>query len=133
MFASKLKEARLSAGLTQQQLGELINTDKRMVSKFELGFCLPTEQDLLTICRNLKTTPLDLNFPQVATVKKQVATAPKRKTSINTYKLTVALDRDDFCELTKSNLKKCGYNNLSEFIAVAYSQLQIQLKELDSK
>ena len=130
MFAEKLKEARVHAGLTQSQLGELINTDKRMISKFEGGFCLPTTDDLEIICKKLQTTPQKLKFPQVATAKTQVATRPTSKSSITTYKLSVALDRSEFAELNKSNLKKCGYKNLEEFLKMAYKQLQKQLDKI---
>lgn len=130
MFANKLKEARVQAGLTQSQLGELINTDKRMISKFEGGFCLPTKDDLEIICKKLQTTPQKLEFPQVATAKTQVATRSTRKSSITTYKLSVALDRSEFAELNKSNLKKCGYKNLEEFLRMAYRQLQKQLDKI---
>ena len=130
MFAEKLKEARVQAGLTQTQLGELINTDKRMISKFEGGFCLPTGNDLEIICKKLQTTPQKLDFPQVATAKTQVATRPTRKSGITTYKLSVALDRSEFAELNKSNLKKCGYKNLEEFLRMAYKQLQKQLDKI---
>ena len=131
MFAEKLREARVQAGLTQSQLGELINTDKRMISKFEGGFCLPTGNDLEIICKKLQTTPQKLEFPQVATAKTQVATRPKHKSSASTYKLTVALNRSEFSQLTQSNLKKCGYNNLQEFVKMAYEQLQNQLQILE--
>lgn len=135
MFNEQLKKARLNAGLTQQQLGETINTDKRMVSKFEGGYCLPTAKDLDIICKILKTTPQKLHFPSVATSKIKVATKTKQKSSIDTYKLTVELNRGDFSKLTKSNLKKCGYNNLKEFISMAYEQLenQLQILELEQK
>lgn len=131
MFAEKLREARVRAGLTQTQLGELINTDKYMICKFEKGCCLPNEQDLNIICKNLQTTPQKLEFPKVATPKTQVATHQKRKSSTSTYKLTVALNRCEFSQLTASNLKKCGYKNLQEFVKMAYEQLQNQLQILE--
>ena len=135
MFGEQLKQARLNAELSQQQLGELINTDKRMISKFENNFCLPTAKDLEIICIALNTTPQELQFPRVATPKNKVATAPARKSSIDTYKFSVRLPMSEFSQLTKSNLKRCGYNNLKEFLAVAYEQLTNQLKiiELDNK
>ena len=133
MFAEKLKQARLQAGLTQQELGETINTDKRMVSKFESGYCLPTETDLQTFCKILNTTPQKLEYPQVATQKTQVATNTKAKPRLDTYRLNVVLDRGNFSKLTKENLKKCGYKNLTEFISMAYEQLEKQLKRIENK
>lgn len=132
MFGEKLKQARLNAGLSQQQLGETINTDKRMISKIENGFCLPTLKDLLIICDKLKTTPQELQFPVVATQKIKVATAIPRKSSIDTYKFSVRLPKSDFAELNKSNLKRCGYNSLNDFMKMAYKQLLNELANIDA-
>lgn len=127
MFAEKLKEARIRAGYTQQMLGETFGKDKIWVCKFEAGVCLPTQQDLQKICEVLDVTAQDLDYPQVATSKKRVATDSKRKSSTTTYKLTVPLDRAKFSKLTKENLKKCGYSNLQQFLGMAYRHLEQQL------
>ena len=127
MFEERLREARISAGLTQQRLGEAIGKDKIWVCKFEGGYCLPTNNDLQIICQVLHTTPKLLEFPVVATSKKRVATSTQRKSSTTTYKLTVALDRANYPKLTKSNLKKAGYSNLQQFIGMAYRHLEMQL------
>lgn len=128
MFGKKLKEARLNAGLTQKELGQLIGKDKVLICKFEGGVCLPNEKDLAIICEKLNTNPFELNFPIVATSKTRVATSNKSKSSINTYKLSVLLNKSEFSKLTKENLKSAGFNNLKEFINVAYSQLEKNLK-----
>ncbi|MBQ7977261.1 MAG: helix-turn-helix transcriptional regulator [Clostridia bacterium] len=133
MIADVLRKARNNVGVSQREMAELLNIDRPTYNKIEQNKIAPRYEDLPKIAKNLK---IDLKLLQksiCARPKIACAHPPKRKTSINTYKLTVALDRGDFCELTKSNLKKCGYNNLSEFILVAYSQLEKQLKELDSK
>ncbi len=129
MFAEKLKDARINAGLTQKQLGELIGKDKFIISKFENGYCLPNLQDLEKICEILHITAKKLGYQQVATTPKQVATSHKAKTRPNTYKLTATLNRDDFKELTKSNLKKCGCKNLADFIKLGYEELLKKLQE----
>lgn len=131
MFSERLRAARTSAGLTQQQLGELINTDKRMVSKFEGNFCLPVERDLYIICDTLKTTPVELDFPQVATAKTRVATAPKVKAGTSVYKFCVRLCRSDFSKLTKDNLQACGMNSYRDFMRWAYEQFCNELKIIE--
>ena len=131
MFSERLRAARTNAGLTQQQLGEFINTDKRMISKFEGNFCLPVERDLYIICNALKTTPLELDFPRVATAKTQVATARKAKTGVSVYKFCVRLRRADFSKLTKDNLQACGMNSYLDFMRWAYEQFCNQLKIIE--
>ena len=130
MFGERLKSARLAAGLTQQEIGDCINKDKRIVSRFESDYCLPNLQDLHKICEMLHTTPKKLQYPRVATAKTEVATAILANPRPDTYKLTVALNRGDFSLLTKENLKKAGYKNLQEFIKIAYNQL---IKDLEKR
>ncbi len=127
MFGEKLKEARLRAGYTQQQLGEIIGKDKIIVCKFETNYCLPSAEDLKKITDLLQISPQELQFPQVATSKTRVATRTKPKTRPDTYRMTVPLKKSEFPKLNKDNLKKCGYNNLREFIQMAYQQLEKQL------
>lgn len=127
MFGEKLRLARINAGYTQQQLGEAIGKHKIFICQVETGYCLPTESELTEICKLLKVSPIELDFPQVITQKTRVITDRHRKSSTTTYKLTVPLDRAKFPKLTKSNLKKAGYANLEQFISVAYCQLEKQL------
>lgn len=127
MFGEKLRTARINAGYTQQQLGEAIGKHKIFICQVENGYCLPTESELKEICKLLNVSPTELEFPQVITPKKRVITSRPRKSSTTTYKLTVPLDRAKFPKLTKSNLKKAGYENLEQFIKVAYCQLEKQL------
>ena len=127
MFGERLRGARIAAGYTQQQLGEAIGKHKIFICQIENGYCLPTECELLQICKLLNTTASKLEFPQVITSKKRVITDPQRKSSTTTYKLTVALDRAKFPKLTKKDLKKAGYSNLQQFIGMAYRHLEMQL------
>ena len=133
MFSEQLRKARLNAGYTQKQLGEAIGKHKIYICQLEKNYCLPTEQDLQKICKILHTTPTKLGFLQVITPKTRVITQKKTQPRIEVYRLTVPLDRTEFSKLTKSNLKKCGYNNLREFMAMAYMQLENQLQEIENK
>ena len=131
MFSDKLRQARIKAGCTQKQLGEAIGKHKIYICQLEKNYCLPTEQDLQKICEILHTTPAELDFLQVITQKTRVITQKKAPPRVDVYRLTVPLDRAKFSKLTKQNLKKCGYNNLREFMEMAYEQLTNQLKIIE--
>lgn len=123
MFSEKLKKARLKAGFTQQELGESIKSDKRIISKFENGYCLPTQSDFEIICKMLGVRTNDLDYPAVATAKTQVATAHKSKTRVSARRFTASLSEGEFAELAKINLKARGFENNKDFLKWAIKKL----------
>jgi len=58
MFDGKrLKELRIKAGLTQQQLGDLVNVTKVSICCYENGVRTPNVETLLDLAASLNTTP----------------------------------------------------------------------------
>lgn len=58
MFDGKrLKELRISAGLTQQQLGDLVNVTKVSICCYEKNVRTPNVETLLDLAQALNTTP----------------------------------------------------------------------------
>ena len=58
MFDGKrLKELRIKAGLTQQQLGDLVNVTKVSICCYEKGVRTPNVETLLDLSQVLNTTP----------------------------------------------------------------------------
>ena len=59
IFSTRLKALRLEKGLTQQQVGESVGTDKRSVHVWEKGSSAPSIE---TFCRLADVLEVDLNF-----------------------------------------------------------------------
>ena len=55
-FAENLKQLRITKGLTQSQLGELVGVNQRTVSAWEKGICEPKYAVLLKLCELLDET-----------------------------------------------------------------------------
>ena len=49
LFGKRLKELRLAAGLTQQQLGDMINVTKVSICCYEKGTSTPTLDTLIDL------------------------------------------------------------------------------------
>lgn len=128
-----LREARLVAKISQKTIAELLNIDRPTYNKIEQNKIAPKYDDLPKLAKVLNVKLNVLTKSMCAHPKIECAHPPKRKSSTDTYKLTIALNRDDFSKLTKNNLKKCGYKNLREFVEVAYKQLEKQLESSNSK
>lgn len=128
MLGDRLREARLCAGISQKAIAEILNIDRPTYNKIEQNKIAPKYEDLPKLAQTLNVDLATLQKSMCAHAKIECAHTPKCKSGIDTYKLTVVLNRGEFAKLTKSNLKKCGYNNLREFIQIAYVQLVNQLK-----
>lgn len=131
MLGNVLRQARLSAGISQKTIAEILNIDRPTYNKIEQNRIAPKYEDLPKLSKALKIDLKILQKSMCAHQKTRCAHPTKSKSSIDTYKLTVELNRANFSKLTKNNLKRCGYNNLREFLSVAYTQLEKQLAELE--
>lgn len=129
MFNERLKEARIRAGYTQQQVADVLKISRPIYNQIEVGKILPNPDDVTKIEKFLNLSMGELSKHMCIHTKTECIHRPPRKSNTSTYKLTVLLNRGDFPKLTKSNLKKAGYQNLQQFIAVAYQQLENQLNE----
>lgn len=130
MLAEIIREARLRAGISQKTIAELLQIDRPTYNKIEQNKIAPKFEDLPKLAQALNIDLKTLQKSMCAHLKNECAHRTTRKSSITTYKLSVALDRSEFAELNKSNLKKCGYKNLEEFLRMAYRQLQNQLDKI---
>ena len=141
----KIKERRLTLGISGSQLAQYLGKDKRDISKIENYYFLPTKQDLENMLKILNCDVLELydknELPieiiqkiivaennikkhSVATAKTCVATKDNGNSRVNTYNFCVRVRKDDFPLLTKNTLVECGYNSLREFLWQAYKVLQ---------
>lgn len=141
----KIKERRLTLGMSGSKLAQLLGKDKRDISKIENYYFLPTKQDLENMLEILNCDVLELydknELPieiiqkiivaennikkhSVATAKTCVATTIGGNSRVNTYNFCVRVRKDDFPLLTKNTLAECGYNSLHEFLWQAYKVLQ---------
>ncbi|MDT0473026.1 helix-turn-helix transcriptional regulator [Streptomyces sp. DSM 41014] len=59
-IGARIRAARLHAGLTQLQLGNLIGRDHRTIHRWEYAVRIPTLQDLLLIADAVDTPLADL-------------------------------------------------------------------------
>jgi transcriptional regulator with XRE-family HTH domain len=59
-FAARLKNARVTLGLTQVQVSTVANVDQGDLSRWERGERVPRTKDLVRVCEALGLTPNDL-------------------------------------------------------------------------
>lgn len=59
-FSEKLKELRISKGLTQEELASKVYISRSVIAKYELGFAIPTKENALLLADffNVKITYL---------------------------------------------------------------------------
>ncbi len=133
MFAEKLKEARIASGLSQKYIAEQLQLTRPIYNQIEQGKILPKIEDLPKIAQVLNIDTQKLQNAMCIHTKTACIHRPTHKSSITTYKLTVTLNRSEFVKLNKSNLKKCGYENLEDFLRMAYKQLQKQLDKIENE
>ena len=131
MLNELLREARLALGISQKTVAELLGITRPIYNQIEQGKILPKYEDLPKLAKLLKLDLKELQKSMCIHPKIECIHRTPRKSSIDTYRLTVPLDRNKFSKLTKSNLKKCGYKNLNDFIKMAYEQLENQLRIIE--
>ena len=131
MLNEVLREARLRLKISQKTVAELLEIDRPTYNKIEQNKIAPKYEDLPKLAKLLKLDLKELQKSMCAHPKTQCAHSITRKSSIDVYRLTVPLNRFEFSKLTKSNLKKCGYNTLNDFIKMAYEQLENQLRIIE--
>ena len=131
MLSEILRQARLKVGISQKTVAELLEIDRPTYNKIEQNKIAPKYEDLPKLAKLLKLDLKELQKSMCAHPKTQCAHSITRKSSIDVYRLTVPLNRFEFSKLTKSNLKKCGYNTLNDFIKMAYEQLENQLRIIE--
>jgi transcriptional regulator with XRE-family HTH domain len=74
MLGALLKEARLAAGLTQEELAHRAGVDRSYVSQMERDLKSPTVQMLFRVCQALNASPS-------AIIAALEASAPRKKTT----------------------------------------------------
>ena len=127
MLNELLRTARTSAGISQRTVAELLEIDRPTYNKIEQNKIAPKYEDLPKLSKLLKIDLKELQKSMCAHPKTQCAHLIKAKTSTSVYKFSVRLRRADFSELTKSNLQKCGYRTLNDFMKMAYEHFCNQL------
>lgn len=67
-FKMRIKEARVSKGLSQTELAIILNTDQRVISRYELGTVIPSLERLVELAQVLDVSLDDLvEFKQIQT------------------------------------------------------------------
>ena len=95
-----LKELRINAGLTQQQLGDLVNVTKVSICGYEKNNRIPNLETLMDLAEVLNTTPNhllgveelvtineDTEEYQVAISKKDIEIIKQLKKHLNLYNM----------------------------------------------
>lgn len=59
-FKMRIKEARVSKGLSQTELAIILNTDQRVISRYELGTVIPSLERLVELAQILDVSLDDL-------------------------------------------------------------------------
>ncbi len=131
-----LKEIRLEKGIAQDSLAKAIHTTVPMISYFENYKCLPTPPMLDDMCNVLECEKWEIYdfdelFVDMKKANSKIKVHGKIKPSI--YKLTVELPNNTRCVLTQSNLEKCGYHSLKDFIWHCFKSFEKKLKKIDRK
>lgn len=122
-----LREIRIAKGLTQKQVADFVNKDKRDISKIENEVFDLTEKDLKILSQKLDCNKKDLKNNSVATSKFRVATGLNLKSQVNTYNYHVRLKKSEFPLFEKNELKKRGFNSHRAFLEWAYKKLEEEI------
>lgn len=130
-FGKELKTARISAQLTQQNLGEAIGKSKIFISQLENGYCLPTKEDFEKIKSILQKRIEKINLTQVITRKTRVITDTNSNSSAIPYVVHINALRSDFPLLTKNNINRAGFKGLRGVFMEGYQQLRSRLLQLE--
>lgn len=131
-----LQEVRKSQGLEQSELAKRVKTTAPMMSCFENYKCIPTPPMLEAICKELKCGVWDIyDKREIFVSERNVKRVLKSKVSEQkqVYKLTVRLPNNSRNILTQSNLEKCGYHSLKDFIWHCFKRFERQLQIVNKK
>ena len=132
----RLQEKRRELNIEQLDLAIKVKTNAPMMSNFEHYKCLPTPQMLEDICKVLKCDVWEIYdhdelFIDTKKIHKLLKVNDGQEPKI--YKLTVELPNSTRKVLTQSNLEKCGYHSLKDFVWHCFKRFEKQLAILESK
>lgn len=133
----KLKEKRLECELKQEELAARLGISVPLLSNFERYVCLPVTQMLRAICKELQSEVFELyDYNELYVNTKQIHNDVLKaygKSNPSVYKLTVELPNELREKLTASNLEKCGYYSLKDFIWHCCKRFEKKLNTIQSK
>jgi len=132
----RLQEKRNELNIEQLELARNVKTNAPMMSNFEHYKCLPVPEMLKAICRELKCEVWEIYdydeiFVDTRKIHKQLKVDDGQEPQI--YKLTVELPNSTRKVLTQTNLEKCGYQSLKDFVWHCFKRFEKQLAILNSK
>lgn len=126
---TSLKEKRIEAQITQQELAKIIGKDVPLISKFENFVCLPIPADAGKMVKALKcTTILELYDKEDINFGVENKSVKKEK---DCYKLTVRLPKEAKEYFKRQSLNKVGYLNLTDWVNQNYKRLVKKINKKD--
>lgn len=125
----KLKEILILRNKKAKELATAIKLDEPMISKFANYKCLPVPRDMETICRVLGCGITDIYEESEVFYKKNAASTQKRVNAATKYSLHVLLPKEARKVLSKENLQRAGYKNLTHWVWNCYKELLIEMKK----
>lgn len=132
----RLQEKRRELNIEQLDLAIRVKTNAPMMSNFERYKCLPTPQMLEDICKELQCEVWEIYdyselFVDTRKIHKNLKINDGSEPKI--YKLTVELPNSTRRVLNQSNLEKCGYHSLKDFVWHCFKRFEKQLAILEFK
>lgn len=129
----RLKEVLEEKHKKAKVLAQEIGTDEPMISKFANYKCLPIPTQMEKICNSLDCEISDIYKDEEVYYRQSHKTGQKRQQNkvkvLESYNLCVRFPREACKYLTRENLKKFGYRDLSDWIRDCYRDLLEKIKK----
>lgn len=129
----KLKEVRSYRNIGQAEFAERVGTTSPMMSNFENYKCIPVPNMLKRMCDILECDMSDIYEDEEIYIKKNNNLIIRVRKQKQEYKLTVSLPEEAREVFTPTNLRKCGYHSLKDFIWHCYKRFEKQLAIINKK
>lgn len=130
---STIQAIRLSQGKRQQDWSDETGLRRQLISDIEQGACLLMPNDINKLCE-VAQAPVTQLYPDWLLRDICRVYRPAHKDvepgNIRYRQIGVRVRQDMSQHLTRDNLRKCGYKDITAWIYVCISRLQDELREV---
>lgn len=129
-----IQQKRLIHNMRQQDWSDRTGIRRTLISDVEQGTCLLMPTDLNRLCE-VAEAPVTQLYPDwllrdICRVYRP-APAPERPEVTKYRSVSVRLRQDMATQLTKSNLRKCGYKDLTAWVYACLNRFCHELQEVE--
>lgn len=118
-IGARIKELRIKAGLTQDQLGEKVGVKKAAINKYENGTIENIKRSMqILLADALHTDPVRLFYPEYASDVSFDLSDDERKL-IEDFRRLTDEDREEIAEIINLKLQKSKYQEKENSVTIA--------------